>query len=99
MQNDRLDTVWLVGGRTNEVCPDVYADKKHAETVVMGYIQEDHWLVKLTGHQRTVLSRLLDSPELAIEYYNSVADKDSQWIISAQDVRWPEEPDDELPNQ
>ena len=84
----RLATVWLVGGRNGDPFADVYAKKEHAIGAVMGYIFDPHWFNKLPETKRKILEAVKATPDLAIEYYNSVADAEDQWTVVESDVHY-----------
>ena len=89
----RGDTVYLVGGKKADAFADVYAVKEDAEKAILGYIFDDkdeHWIGKLNAEQRCILWTLKTNNtafEVILNFYNSVASCDDQWILTTASLR------------
>lgn len=78
-----METVWTVG---EGGLFDVYASQDVAEAAVMESLGDDFYSARLDGSERAILAKLMDSPRLAIQYYNSVAKDGYKLCISEHDV-------------
>lgn len=83
-----LKSVWLVGCDKNDVFADVYANREDAVATVMAYIFDPYWFNKLITNHQKMLEKLKDDPELAIAFYNEVADSEEQWHMIEAVVRY-----------
>lgn len=89
----RGDTVYLVGGKKADAFADVYAVKEDAEKAILGYIfddEDEHWIGKLNAEQRCILWTLKTNNtafEVILNFYNSVASCDDQWILTTASLR------------